>query len=1323
MEEGSKEETMSSNDAIEWRLIDTDLNTTLGILPAGPSHLYLELNQPGSGEVKVPLESKAAALVTSAMFVQAIYRGAVRGGFFVENINRTYADANEGGGQWLSMSGRGALALLDDAIVWDDGLGGTKRKFKNYTRADILIILIEEAKSRGALSNLTYDFTALVDSLGVAWSKKATLQLTVGTSMLDVVRDFAKAGIDFDIVPGVETFVLRAFQNGLGVNRSESVYFRVGTNCKEVSGQEVSNNLKNALRVKYGDDGAGGSLSLKDCSSISTHRRREGMVDADNAGSSDSAQVIGLAELEGKKEPKRSVAVKMFDGVSPRAFVDYSFGDRITLDVRGDERSDRIVGLQLDWDGNTKAGVTVDLNSIIVDNEIAMAQAIRDLQERMQTSRDANLLDAAAWFDYGAEISTESIFAPFIWAIRVVGDNVYVAGNFSVIGNVPANNVAVYNTTTCVWTALGDGVPGIANALEVIGTDVYVSYNYRGSHPIVYAWVAKWNGATWTTIREDEFGEVYCSAVLGTDLLIAGNITSGSFGNSGFAVRRWNGSAWSDYGKWVDGKIYAIAVDADTSNVYIGGEFTHINGYFSTTAWVGTATANRIARLPFGGTDWETLGSPNGVTGGNVLSIAVQEPDVYVGGNFTTAGGAAANQIAKYIDGDGWYVIEGGIDTACGDESSEGLGGFPPDLEGNVLVRCNVIVASAFELYIGGRFLTAGGTPANYVARWNGTNWEPLQQGVPSECFSLAMYNTDVYTGGSYGGQAYLTTFDSVTTRERNGYVHPNHFGDVVSDGDRGTTIQPNVVTNQKLADMPTSTLKGRISAATGDPEDLSILQARALLHPSYVGNAGKVLGVNAGEDDVEWIEGGGGAPNWGDIGGLLSDQADLQSALNEKAAEIWPDVLSILSTDNGGHVTSNPKFAYDPLNNAVVIGGDVLPSFTNVPGVQAVSNGGASTRFRAILFQDTITVGPGLMTARSRGTMASPTKVTANTMLGQWQVLGTYDTSGLFASSNATIYAYADADWSSTSRPVRWEIYVTPSGSTTQVLALTIGSDGKVTLGTGGVNIPSGKTYDINGSPHTHTPAEIGAVPNDGWTAYTAVTPTRTAADDPTYTIRFSGVDLTGVLQEGMPIKWTQNSIVRYGWISSSPSLSSGNTSITVLTRLDSSSSNYDVLDTATYSISNFAYGRLKQPGFGFPIDREKWTLLITDTTDRTQSSPTAGTYYQPGSLGITVPIGQWRLGFVGVLSASVTNLQVSMQFILSTTTNSISDGQLAGYQISYGTTVVRTEQNVSRLITLASKTSYNLLVYTGTTGVASLSILPSSGVTTKIYAECTYL
>lgn len=64
-----------------------------------------------------------------------------------------------------------------------------------------------------------------------------------------------------------------------------------------------------------------------------------------------------------------------------------------------------------------------------------------------------------------------------------------------------------------------------------------------------------------------------------------------------------------------------------------------------------------------------------------------------------------------------------------------------------------------------------------------------------------------------------------------NNYVHPNHSGDVTSVGDGAQTIVANAVTNTKLADMATQTLKGRTTAGTGDPEDLTATQARTLLN------------------------------------------------------------------------------------------------------------------------------------------------------------------------------------------------------------------------------------------------------------------------------------------------------------------------------------------------------------------------------------------------------------------------------------------------------------------------------------------------------------
>lgn len=62
-------------------------------------------------------------------------------------------------------------------------------------------------------------------------------------------------------------------------------------------------------------------------------------------------------------------------------------------------------------------------------------------------------------------------------------------------------------------------------------------------------------------------------------------------------------------------------------------------------------------------------------------------------------------------------------------------------------------------------------------------------------------------------------------------YTHPNHSGDVVSNSDGATTIQPKVVSNSKLADVPGLTLKGNSAAGTASPDDLTAAQVRALLN------------------------------------------------------------------------------------------------------------------------------------------------------------------------------------------------------------------------------------------------------------------------------------------------------------------------------------------------------------------------------------------------------------------------------------------------------------------------------------------------------------
>ena len=120
---------MANDDRIEWRLLDTNLTTQLCILPVDKGHIYFEFNEPGSGEISIPLDSNAAALIEIGQFAECFYRGSSRGGFFVDNLKEIHAYPSEGGGRWLSASGKGPLILLDNIIIWSDGTTDTNRAF------------------------------------------------------------------------------------------------------------------------------------------------------------------------------------------------------------------------------------------------------------------------------------------------------------------------------------------------------------------------------------------------------------------------------------------------------------------------------------------------------------------------------------------------------------------------------------------------------------------------------------------------------------------------------------------------------------------------------------------------------------------------------------------------------------------------------------------------------------------------------------------------------------------------------------------------------------------------------------------------------------------------------------------------------------------------------------------------------------------------------------------------------------------------------------------------------------------------------------------
>jgi hypothetical protein len=207
------------------------------------------------------------------------------------------------------------------------------------------------------------------------------------------------------------------------------------------------------------------------------------------------------------------------------------------------------------------------------------------------------------------------------------------------------------------------------------------------------------------------------------------------------------------------------------------------------------------------GTSWSNLG--DGVSGGpggsEVYALTVFDdglgggPALYAGGWFTTAGGVPAKNIAKW-NGTSWSALGSGLNfhvfalTVFDDGSGGGpalyaggwfttAGGVPA----NRIAKWNgtgwsalgygmsgpnteVAALTVFDdgrgggpaLYAGGRFITAGAVPANRIAKWNGTSWSALGSGMSGTVTSLTIFDNGSGGGPAlYAGGVFSSAIDS----------------------------------------------------------------------------------------------------------------------------------------------------------------------------------------------------------------------------------------------------------------------------------------------------------------------------------------------------------------------------------------------------------------------------------------------------------------------------------------------------------------------------------------------------------------------------------
>ena len=225
------------------------------------------------------------------------------------------------------------------------------------------------------------------------------------------------------------------------------------------------------------------------------------------------------------------------------------------------------------------------------------------------------------------------------------------------------------------------------------------------------------NSTVWSVYATNE------TSAVGPALYVGGQFTTAG-GSAARSIARWDGTSWSPLGTGAEngGVVYAMAVSSN-GVLYAGGAFGNMAGL------AGTA---KIAE--WNGSNWSDVGGGLPSSNAGIRALAFFQGDLYAGGYQTVIGGVSANKIARW-DGVNWSAL-------------------PSDpLSTTHIVRALHVYAdgNGKALYIGGYFENAGGDAnADYIFRFDGTNYEPLGRGANNDVYAIAEFNGDLYIGGEF---------------------------------------------------------------------------------------------------------------------------------------------------------------------------------------------------------------------------------------------------------------------------------------------------------------------------------------------------------------------------------------------------------------------------------------------------------------------------------------------------------------------------------------------------------------------------------------------
>jgi hypothetical protein len=372
-----------------------------------------------------------------------------------------------------------------------------------------------------------------------------------------------------------------------------------------------------------------------------------------------------------------------------------------------------------------------------------------------------------------------------IAVVETTSGSGFFGGEFTSAGGVSVSGIARFNTRDInvqKWNPLG--AQALNARVFVIhwtsATSIYVGGLFTQIGGVTVNYIARWDGVAWSTLGSGVSGgdvrAIY--AYDSSNVLVGGQFTSaGGVANTQY-IARWNtvDASWSSVASVGANNIVRAIHGLNSSNIFVGGLFTQISG----------VSANGVARWNATNGSWSAL--TTGITGGNaeVWTIyGLDTTNVYVGGDFTTAGGIARPNIARW-DGTSWNNMGTGATSVVkaiyafnttnvyvgghfGSAGGVANTAYIARWNGSVWISMettgtntngailSISAPDTTNIFVGGQFTAIGGiTGIRYVARWDTTNstWNALGTGMNADALAINAFNANniynVYAGGGF---------------------------------------------------------------------------------------------------------------------------------------------------------------------------------------------------------------------------------------------------------------------------------------------------------------------------------------------------------------------------------------------------------------------------------------------------------------------------------------------------------------------------------------------------------------------------------------------